>query len=62
MFIGTLASSWAELDPAARRAHAELIRDRALGGGAVELLLFDSDRVLQAHWSEGHWRTISWSQ
>src|SRR4029453_7605569 len=24
MFIGTLASSWAELDPAARRAHAPL--------------------------------------
>ncbi len=62
MFIGTLASSWAELDPAARRAHAELIRERALGEGAVEILMFDGDRVLQAHWSEGHWRTISWSQ
>jgi hypothetical protein len=62
MFIGTLASSWAELDSAARRAHAELIRDRSLEGGAVELLLFDGDRVLQAHWSAGAWRTVSWER
>ena len=46
MFIGTLARSW---------AGTRLV-------GAAELLLFDGDRVLQAHWSEGHWRTISWNQ
>ena len=56
MFFGTLASGWSQLGPADRRAHAELIRDRVLERGAAELLLFDGNRVLQAHWADGQWR------
>jgi hypothetical protein len=56
MFIATLAKSWKELDPAQRRAHAELIRDRARERGAAEVMLYDGDHVLQAHWAGGHWR------
>jgi hypothetical protein len=62
MFIGTLAKNWAELDPVAQRAHAEMIRDRALERGVVELLLFDGDHVMQAHWSDGQWREASWDR
>jgi len=62
MFIGTLAKSWADLDPAQRRAHAELIRDRAVEAGVAELLLFDSDHVMQAHWADGQWREASWDR
>jgi hypothetical protein len=61
MFIGTLSSNWAQLGSADRRAHAELIRDRALQSGAAEVMLFDGNRVLQAYWSAGAWRTASFA-
>jgi hypothetical protein len=62
IFIGTLARSWAQLDPADRRAHATLIRDRALAGGVAEIMPFDHDHVLQAYWSDGQWRSaLGWS-
>lgn len=57
MFIGTLTSSWAELEPAARRTHAGVIRDRVLERGVDEVLLFDRHHVLQAHWAAGEWRS-----
>ena len=59
MFIGTLAGAWADLDPGERRAHAEMIRDRLLERGAKEVLLFDQDHVLRAHWAGGEWRAPS---
>ena len=55
MFIGTVTSSWDELGPAERRAHAELIRDRVRERGVKEVLLFDRDHVLRAHWADGRW-------
>jgi type II secretory pathway pseudopilin PulG len=56
------ATATADLDSAARRVHAELIRDRAVESGAAEVLLFDGDHVLQAQWSAGAWRAVSWPQ
>lgn len=58
IFIGTLRNDrWRKLPPDKRRLHAALIRDRVRERGVQEVLLFDEDRVLQAHYAGGAWRT-----
>jgi hypothetical protein len=61
MFVGILAPHWSELAPNTRYQHAEVIRTKVLERGVEEVLLFDEDRVLQAHYFEGAWRTtLGW--
>jgi len=58
IFIGTVRSDrWKQLTPEKRHLHAALIRDRVRERGVEEVLLFDEDRVLQAHYAGGAWKT-----
>ncbi len=59
MFIGTVSERWARMGSEERRQNADLIRDRVAERGVGEVLLFDAERVLQAHWVSGQWLTAS---
>ena len=63
LFVGTVNARWGGLAAGARRHTAEAIRAKAEGRGAEEILLFDRDHVLQAHFIDGNWRTRrAWKQ
>ncbi len=56
MFVAIVGEAWNELDANGRRTAAEKIRGRMGDEGVDEILLYDADRVLVAHFKQGSWR------
>ncbi len=57
ILVATAKPSFMELTPRQRKQTLEKVLVEALQVGVEELLIFDAERVLQAHWVDRTWRT-----
>jgi hypothetical protein len=57
VFVATMTREWEAMTPADRRFVVEKIRSDAIAEGVEEIMVFDADLLLQAHWIEGEWRS-----
>jgi hypothetical protein len=56
VFVATMTPEWEAMGPAERRFIVEKISSDAIAEGVAEIMVFDADLLLQAHWTEGEWR------